>query len=361
MKKFKRRGALAAVMVVISILILGLFQRLVTPKYMTTLTDGAFIAEYYDETLPHDVLFIGDCEVYENISPITMWEQYGITSYIRGSAQQLIWQSYYLLEESLKYETPRVVVFNVLSMKYGEPQNEAYNRLTLDNMKWSLSKWNAILASMTEEEHAIEYIFPLLRYHSRWNQLTAEDFDYYFTKKKHTHNGYYMRVDTRAVSTVPREKPLPDYQFSDVCYEYLDKMRILCEENGIQFVLMKAPSIYPSWYDEWEKQMDAYAQKHGLTYFNFLELSAETGIDMQTDTYDMGLHLNVNGAEKLAGYLGNQLQTAYSLPDHRADENYQKVWREKTDFYNQMKEDQYKELEEYGYLKSYGAAEPEQN
>ena len=44
-----------------------------------------------------------------------------------------------------------------------------------------------------------------------------------------------------------------------------------------------------------------------------------------------------------------------------ADENYQKVWREKTDFYNQMKEDQYKELEEYGYLKSYGAAEPEQN
>ena len=87
----------------------------------------------------NDVIFIGDCEVYENISPVTLWQEYGITSYIRGSAQQLIWQSYYLLEETLRYETPKVVVFNVLSMKYNEPQNEAYNRMTVDGMKLCIS------------------------------------------------------------------------------------------------------------------------------------------------------------------------------------------------------------------------------
>ena len=59
-------------------------------------------AEYYDETLDHDVLFVGDCELYENISPIKLWQDHGITSYIRGSAQQLVWQSYYLLEDALK-------------------------------------------------------------------------------------------------------------------------------------------------------------------------------------------------------------------------------------------------------------------
>ena len=47
-------------------------------------------------------------------------EKYGITSYIRGSAQQLTWQSYYLLEDALKHETPKVVVFNVLALKYNE-------------------------------------------------------------------------------------------------------------------------------------------------------------------------------------------------------------------------------------------------
>lgn len=31
------------------------------------------------------MIFIGDCELYENISPVTLWEEYGINSYIRGT------------------------------------------------------------------------------------------------------------------------------------------------------------------------------------------------------------------------------------------------------------------------------------
>ena len=116
------------------------------------------VEEYYQETTDHEVLFVGDCEVYENFSPITLYEDYGITSYIRGSAQQLTWQSYYLLEDALRYETPKVVVFNVLAMKYNEPQSEAYNRMSIDGMKMSSSKIGAIQASMTEEEHMLDYI-----------------------------------------------------------------------------------------------------------------------------------------------------------------------------------------------------------
>ena len=33
--------------------------------------------EYYNEENPHDVIFVGDCEVYENFSPVTMWEGTG--------------------------------------------------------------------------------------------------------------------------------------------------------------------------------------------------------------------------------------------------------------------------------------------
>ena len=79
---------------------LGFLQALTMPKYMTTSREGALVGEYYREDGEHDVVFIGDCEVYESFTPPTLWEEYGITSYIRGSAQQLAWQSYYLLEES---------------------------------------------------------------------------------------------------------------------------------------------------------------------------------------------------------------------------------------------------------------------
>ena len=69
---------------------------------MSDIVEGAMIAEYYEEEKNHDVIFIGDCEVYDSFIPAVLWEEYGIPSYIRGSAQQLIWQSYYILEETLQ-------------------------------------------------------------------------------------------------------------------------------------------------------------------------------------------------------------------------------------------------------------------
>ena len=114
MKKWLR-GAVSVLGILL--IFIGL-TRLVVPKYMDDVLEGAFIEEYYDEETNHDVIFLGDCEVYENISPIKLWREAGITSFIRGSAQQLVWQSYYLLEDTLKYETPEVVVFNVQALMH---------------------------------------------------------------------------------------------------------------------------------------------------------------------------------------------------------------------------------------------------
>ena len=136
-----RKKKITACIIIAALLIgtLYILQRLLIPKYQTGIVEGSMVEEYYDDKSDHEVVFIGDCEVYENFSTIELWKKYGITSYIRGSAQQLTWQSYYLLEDTLKYETPKVVVFNVLALKYNEPQSEAYNRLSIDVMNWSTS------------------------------------------------------------------------------------------------------------------------------------------------------------------------------------------------------------------------------
>lgn len=324
---------------------LFLLQRLLMPKYVTDVVEGAMIAEYYQEEKDHDVVLIGDCEVYENFSPAVLWEEYGINSYIRGSAQQLIWQSYYLLEDTLQYETPDVVIFNVLSMKYNEPQKEAYNRMTLEGMRWSPAKVKSILASMTDEESFLDYVFPILRYHSRWSELTGDDLTYMFQTKQVSHNGYYMRVDVKPAENVPEGNILADYRFGDNAYAYLDKMTELCEEKGVQLILVKAPSLYPYWYEEWEEQIEAYAQEHNLLYINFLELIDETGLDFTTDTYDAGLHLNLSGAEKITRYLGDVLQNDVGLKSRAGEAHLAEVWEEKLAAYEAEKQAQY---EKYG-------------
>lgn len=347
-----KKKILSYTALILVILILFLFlQKLLMPKYMTQIVEGALIAEYYSEkNKNHDVIFIGDCEVYENFSPITLWEKYGITSYIRGSAQQLIWHSYYLLEDTLKYEKPDIVVFSVLSMMYDTPQKEAYNRMSIDGMPLSMTKINAAKASMLPEEELITYIFPLLRYHSRWSELTGEDFKYWFKKEQIAHNGYLMRVDVKPVDTFPTPRKLADYRFGDKAYEYLDKIVKLCKDNDIELVFLKAPSLYPHWYDEWDAQMVEYAEKNDLLYINTLKHLEEIGLDFSTDTYDAGLHLNLSGAVKSSVFLGNILKSEFNIADKRQDEKLKAVWDEKIEAYYKMEEEQYVELEKYGFL-----------
>ena len=144
-----------------------------------------------------------------------------------------------------------------------------------------------------------------------------------------------------------------DFTFGSKAMTYMDQITQLCREKGIRLLLVKAPSLMPVWYDEWEEQARAYAEKNGLDYINFLDLADEIGIDYSEDTYDGGFHMNVTGAEKCADYLGKFLSEEYGLKDMRGDADTAAVWEEKINFYEELKAAQYKELEEYGELINY--------
>ncbi len=333
----KRNSVLACAAVILCFLLLFcLANRLLQPKYATDLVEGGMLRSYYKEAGSHDVIFIGDCEVYANFSPLEMYSHSGITAYVRGSSQQLIWQSYYILAETLRYETPKVVVYNVNAMRYSEPVSEAYNRLTIDGMRWSSEKVGIIRASMMEEESFLSYVFPVLRYHSRFDELTGEDLIWLLQNKDNTFNGFLMNQGVKPAGTLPAKRPLADYAFGDICWEYLDRMRLLCEEKGVSLVLIKAPSLYPYWYEEYDRQIADYAQTHGLRYYNLLPDAEAIGIDYQTDTYDGGLHLNLAGATKLSRFFADRLQEDFSLRDWREDPVISQIYQQKLEEYSRQ-------------------------
>ena len=320
--------------VLIFLVLLGIAARLLQPKYMTDLVEGSMLSQYYRESGGHDVIFIGDCEMYANISPMELYREQGITSYVRGSSQQLIWQSYYVLEETFRYETPRVVVYNVNAMRYGEPISEAFHRLTIDKMKWSKEKVDMIRASMMEEEDFLSYVFPILRYHSRFDELTKEDFQYFFKTKDTTWNGHLMNKNIKPLEELPAQRILADYSFPEICWDYLEQMRRLCLEYGTELILVKAPSVYPFWYEEYDAQIQEYADKHGLAFYNFLDNVEEMGIDYNVDTYDGGLHLNLAGAQKLSSYFAKILAENHGMQDHRGDPAVAAEYEEKLRLYD---------------------------
>ena len=339
----KKRIFAAVLSIALLLIALMLAQAVLTPSRYDN-REGHLLCGYENATDTHDVIFVGDCEIYEGIVPAVLYEQYGITSYVRGSSQQTIWQSYYILEDTLKKEPDvKVVVFNVLAIKYGETPREEISRMTLEDMSWSTSKLNAIRASMTEQESLVSYFMPILRYHDRWSTLSQEDVKRTFTKHEDiTHQGYLMQTDVVPIDPTDTREPdaLIDSSLPARSMEYLEKMRTLCEQHGAELVLVKAPtnSVKYYWYDEWDAQIVSYAKDKNLTYYNVVGMDEELGLDWSRDTYDAGLHLNVYGAEKWTDYVGKLLVTNHGVPDRRGDAELDALWEQRIEKYQQEKQ-----------------------
>ena len=164
-----------------------------------------------------------------------------------------------------------------------------------------------------------------------------------------------MRCDVKPYVGYPIQQPLLDTEFGDNAMYYLQKIVDLCESKGITLILVRAPLEY-GWYPEWDENIQEFADANGVTYLNFNDYKDEMGLDLNTDTYDAGIHLNIFGAEKLSAFFGDYLVDNYDLTDYREVPEVAAVYAEKIEFYDFMKEDQLSEIEQYGQLVNYGAA-----
>lgn len=343
MKKTKWIAA-ALLFVVLTAILWGTMQALLVPHDKAANPEAFLLADYFDADTAHDeVVFLGDCEVYEAFSPAVLWQEYGITSRVCGTPQQLMWHSYAILEEVLKRSDPKVVVLGVYGLIYDEPQSEAYNRMVFDHLPASRTKWQVLGDAMTEGESLASYLLPLLRYHDRWSELSLRDVSLLLEAQEPVSvRGYLVKTDVVASDAPGHEGALPPYANAagGMALDYFERIVSLCRENDIELVLVKAPTDswrYP-WHDEYEQKAVALAEKYGLPYYNFLNDINEIGLDFSTDTYDAGLHLNVYGAEKLTRYFGEVLSRNYDVTDGREDADLAAAWAEDIARYEAQKE-----------------------
>lgn len=194
-----------------------------------------------------DVLYIGSSHAFCSFSPIDIFHNYGITGYVRGSSCQKIWASETVLEDSLRTQQPKVVVFEVMMMFDLSAQTETFNREIYDSLRPSIEKYLGVETALDKstDEDFLSYVFPIMRYHDRWSTLEQSDFTFWGESKHLPTKGYYPRQSVTPVTAVdPGLYEISDmepYQYTQETIEYLQRMKNLCDENGIAFVMVKAP------------------------------------------------------------------------------------------------------------------------
>lgn len=250
-----------------------------------------------------DTLIIGDSESYSSISPMQLWKEHGYTSYVCGTPAQRLYQSYDFLQMSLKTQKPKIVVLEA---------NAIYRKITI----------NQYLSFRCEQ------MIPILKYHDRWKKIQKQDFIHPIEYTwKHNMKGfrYYTGIRPPKEYDYMKKKKRTKTISQENLY-FLDKIRNLCLDNDIQFILMSAPSL-KNWNYDKHMGIQEYAQKYHVQYIDMNLNNQNIGIDWSKDTRDKGDHLNYQGACKATKYLGQYLKNQNILTNHKKDKRY-KHWND---------------------------------
>lgn len=326
--------------IIIFIILLHISDRILVPKW-TKGEDNRItqiIKGFYEEPKNSlDVVFMGNSDVYRGISPICLWDEYGIASYNYVSSGQRMWTAYYLMEECIKYQKPKLIVLNMDAAFNETKSTESNYRKAFDNMRLGINKIKAITDKVFKNKliDKISYIFPTLRFHSRWNQLNEEDFTEAFKKYSFSYKG--MDITTKVEPYNDEYKYMENdhskEKIGKKCTKYINKMIELCRKNDIELLLIELPSA-ESWSEDLSNKTFEFAKENNLEFIDLNLNAEEFGFDWKTDSSDGGDHLNIYGATKVSKYLGKIIKEKYDIPDRRNDEEY-KEWYNDSKIYHE--------------------------
>ena len=270
-----------------------------------------------------DVLIIGASSLRNGVSPLIMWKEKGFNSYVRATNAQDPMVSYFYLLESLKYQSPKVVILDggTLFFDFGIDEKEPALRIAIDPLKPSITKLHLVfnIVSQSESQTIASYVFPFFRYHTRWKDLSEKDFLFFKTDKYNPFRGQHAVLDSEPFE-IPEDFMISSTEATEPnerSLYYHQKIIDLCIEKGIEVMYLTFPRTEKSTYSE-HLGIEKVAEENDMVFIDYAlpDFYTEVGFDPQTDYYDPN-HVNIYGAVKFSKHLGNFLDNQFDLPDRR--------------------------------------------
>lgn len=340
MESFKKFIWTILLTIVLSFIILWGISKIFIPKWLDSDSNrmSYIIKGFYKEPKNTiDILFTGNSDVYRGISPMALYEKLGVTSYNFVSAGQRMWVGLPMLEEALRYQSPKIVFFNIDELFFTS-KSVGNTHKVYDNMSFGLPKIKGIFDANYENNGKLLHFLPSVYFHDRYKELTFDDFKYAFYDYTDPLKGMDLvafskefSYDLNYMEKSDEKEIIPEKNL-----EYLDKMRTLCEEKDIEFILIEIPSA-DSWNYKKHNAVEAYANDYNLKFLDLNLNLDEMNFDWMHDSSDGGDHLNIYGAEKVTNFIATFLEENYSLENHKEDEKYQR-WHDHYQEYLRFKE-----------------------
>lgn len=321
-----------------------------------------------------DTVFIGNSDIYRAISPVDLFHQTGITSAIAGRPNKQLSEVPGDIRDILRYQNPKTIVLETDCMfsgtnpgfKKGISPLEA-EAAKVDVAGQTPSKaTDADVASQapskatdadvagqapskaTDAAHqnifdkckallqegdsaflaALNYKFPLVKYHDNWKHLKLTTFlqprgKYHFsnkgmayanTVKAYPFGNEYMQLSGGKHAMLSEEK-LDQFQ----------KIYDLCDRNGVRLVLLTVPSAN-TWNKGKSDTVKQLAKKYDLTYYDY-NRQLPAGFDWATDSKDGGNHLNYAGASAVTKDLAKKLTDDLTMSPSSLTKEQKQQWK----------------------------------
>lgn len=254
-----------------------------------------------------DVVAIGNSNAYSGFSPMELWHNYGITSYVCGEGRQRMSEAVNMLKEVLTFHKPKLVILET-DLIFTKSSKKSETNETLN--------------------YAAQGIFPIIRYHDRWKDASCQEM---FAQPEYKWNvyskGQYVSNEVKKYTSDDyRHKSNDVREMSFLVKYYLDEFVKICKDNDIPLLFVKLPCA-KSWSYDRHNAIQEYADQHNIKYLDYEMDENRHGIDWKTDTRDKGTHLNVRGARKATVYLGQYLKENFDFfEDRRGDSDIAKKW-----------------------------------
>ena len=308
-------------------------------------------AEFFEQKADYDVFFVGSSRMMNGVFPMELWERRGIVSYNWAQAGHPTPAYYWIMRLALDYKQPKLMVIDCYGMQMDVKTTAVFGlmHISMDSFPLSLNKIRAAYDMLDDpyidvEEYSegerrsafnLLWTFPV--FHSRWDQLTEED----FRPQKNMTRGAIANNEMFWGEFVPDDSEKGKVT-ETIGMDYLRRAVEECQSRGIDVLLTYIPLFADAKQQACADYAGKIAEEYGVDYLNFFDMDVA---NYHVDFADSAGHLNTAGARKITDYIGAYIAERYGIPDRRGEAAYEN-WERDHAVYVQKKNDTLKACED---------------